>query len=268
MIQKHVFLKRACIVFYLLLCSVIVRAQNSGLWVIDFVQIMAGKEAEATYYYENNWLVYREMALKRGYIHDYRLLASPSDTAGRFNMILATGYADSMQLEKSEKRFSAIIKETNPEGPKLLNNTQPSDFRKITYNKKMHNVMDHTDSIPLIHNEEMAVRTCLEHYLSGDGDRLEKAFHTSASMKYIDVTSGTFTDVPIADFIARVKANKNKTTRKTEIVSIQVQGTAASAQIRIENSQVILYDFMNLLKINGEWKIVSKIFHRVNKTGS
>jgi hypothetical protein len=114
-------------------------------------------------------------------------------------------------------------------------------------------------------DEEKAARACLENYMSGEGDRVEKAFHPSATMKYIDVQTGEFKDVPIADYIARVKANTNKTERKIEIVSINLEGTAAHAKIKIDLEKVILYDYMNLLKINGEWKIVSKIFSRQNK---
>jgi hypothetical protein len=113
--------------------------------------------------------------------------------------------------------------------------------------------------------EEAAVRVCLENYMSGDGNRLEKAFHPSATMKYIDVQSGEFKDVPIAEFIARVKSNSTKTDRKIEIISLNIEGNAAQAKIRIETAQVIMNDYMNLLKINGEWKIVSKIFSRQNK---
>jgi len=113
--------------------------------------------------------------------------------------------------------------------------------------------------------DETAVRACLQDYMSGDGNRMEKAFHTSASMKYIDAQTGEFKDVPIADFIARVKANTTKTERKIEIVSVNIEGTAANGKIKIETGKVILYDYMNMLKINGEWKIVSKIFSRKNK---
>lgn len=114
-------------------------------------------------------------------------------------------------------------------------------------------------------NEESAVRACLENYMSGEGDRIEKAFHPSASMKYIDATTGEFKDVPIADFIARAKANTTKSERKIEIVSLNIEGNAANGKIKIETDKVILYDYMNMLKINGEWKIVSKIFSRQNK---
>lgn len=109
------------------------------------------------------------------------------------------------------------------------------------------------------------VRACLEEYMSGDGNRMEKAFHPSATMKYIDAATGQFKDVPIAEFIARAKANTTKTERKIDIVSIDVEGNAANGKIKIEMPNVILYDYMNLLKVNGEWKIVSKIFSRQNR---
>ena len=101
--------------------------------------------------------------------------------------------------------------------------------------------------------------------MSAEGDRVEKAFHPSATMKYIDVQTKEFKDVPIADYIARVKANTNKMERKIEIISLNIEGDAAQAKIRIETSQAILYDYMNLLKIGNEWKIVSKIFSRQQK---
>jgi len=113
--------------------------------------------------------------------------------------------------------------------------------------------------------EEPAVRACLENYMSGEGDRVEKAFHPTATMKYIDGQTGEFRDVPIADYIARVKANTSKSDRKIEIVSMNIEGNAAQAKIRIELEKMYLFDYMNLLKINGEWKIVSKIFSRQAK---
>ncbi len=113
--------------------------------------------------------------------------------------------------------------------------------------------------------DEEAVRACLENYMSGEGDRMEKAFHPSATMKYIDAQSNEFKDVPIADFIARVKGNTTKQDRKIEIVVLNIEGNAANGKIKIETEKAILYDYMNMLKINGEWKIVSKIFSRVNK---
>jgi len=114
-------------------------------------------------------------------------------------------------------------------------------------------------------NDEDDVKKCLENYMSGEGTRVEKAFHPSATMKYIDNKSGEFKDVPIADYIARVKANAPATDRKIAIAYKNIEGTAAQAEIRIETDKAILIDYMNLLKIDGEWKIVSKIFARKDK---
>ena len=114
-------------------------------------------------------------------------------------------------------------------------------------------------------DDEAAVRACLENYMSGDGNRMEKAFHPSASMKYVDAKTNEFKDVPIADFIARAKANTNKSERKIEIVALNIEGNAANGKIKIESGDVVLYDYMNMLKIDGEWKIVSKIFSRTSK---
>ena len=121
-------------------------------------------------------------------------------------------------------------------------------------------------SIPIYaQTDDADARACLENYMSGDAARVEKAFHPSASMKYLDAQSGEYKDVPIAEYIARVKANTNKMERKIEIVSLNIEGNAANGKIRIETDKVIMYDYMNMLKINGEWKIVSKIFSRKDK---
>ena len=117
------------------------------------------------------------------------------------------------------------------------------------------------------HSEEAAVRACLENYMSGEPARVEKAFHPSATMKYVDYKTGEFKDVPIPEYIERVKANSNgsKPGRQIEIVALNVEGTAAQAKIKIETEKVVMYDYMNLLRIGNEWKIVSKVFNRQDK---
>jgi protease I len=114
--------------------------------------------------------------------------------------------------------------------------------------------------------DEVNVKICLENYMSGEGSRVEKAFDPSATMKYIDAKTGEYKDVPIADYIARVKANTGPPAkRQIGIESLNVEGNAAQAKIKIETEKLILYDYMNLLKINNEWKIVSKMFSRKDK---
>jgi hypothetical protein len=47
----------------------------------------------------------------------------------QFDLILITRYADKRQYEESEKNFEPILKELRPNGPALLNDLKPADFR-------------------------------------------------------------------------------------------------------------------------------------------
>jgi hypothetical protein len=102
---------------------------------IDFVTIKDARKAEALYFYENNWKVYREMALKKGYIRSYNLLTTNADSPADFDIMLVTEYTDSTQYKGSETHFQQIIKELRPGGPKLLNELKPADFRINLYSK-------------------------------------------------------------------------------------------------------------------------------------
>lgn len=114
-------------------------------------------------------------------------------------------------------------------------------------------------------NEEAAVQACLALYLSFEADQMEKAFHQSGTVKHIDNKTGEYKDETVAAFLTRVRAITKKPERKSEIVSLNIEGTAAQAKIRIEQKELIFTDYMNLLKIDGTWRIVSKIFQRTDK---
>lgn len=116
--------------------------------------------------------------------------------------------------------------------------------------------------------EEAAVRATLENYMSAQQDRVRKAFDLAAHMQFVDPESGEFKKVPITEYIARlapvVKEEPGKAWKR-EIRSIDISGNAAQAKIRNDAVTMTIYDYMTLLKINGEWKIVSKVFSRESK---
>lgn len=115
---------------------------NSGaqtITVMDFVEVKEGRRAEAVYFYENNWKLYRDIAVKKGFILSYRLEEVVADSAGAFNLVLITEYRDSVFYQNSETNFREILAMARPNGPLLLNKHQPADFRtnlfvKITRN--------------------------------------------------------------------------------------------------------------------------------------
>ncbi len=101
-----------------------------GITTMDFVKTVAGKEAEARYFYEHNWLVFRKEALKRRYIAGYELL-SVKDSSADYDTILITRYADSTQYAAIEKHFSEVMKQVQPSGLKLLNSLKPREITTI-----------------------------------------------------------------------------------------------------------------------------------------
>lgn len=125
-------------------------------------------------------------------------------------------------------------------------------------------VMMSTSISAIAQNTDLqSIEKTLNYYLNGlvekDAEMLKKAFHPSATMKFID--KGDYLELnAIEALTAGIESSpKQKTT--TRIVSINISGNAASAQLEIQLPDLTYIDFMNILKIEGEWKIVSKIFH-------
>ena len=113
--------------------------------------------------------------------------------------------------------------------------------------------------------EEAAARVPLENYLkgqaTGNGDFIRKAFHTDARVmafrdgKLLSITAeefaGRFTGKPAAD----------EAQRKRRIASVEITGNVGVGKIVLEYPTVTFTDYMSLLKIDGEWKIVNKAFY-------
>ncbi len=115
--------------------------------------------------------------------------------------------------------------------------------------------------------EYPAIAETVNYYLEGgtnnDFETLKKAFHETATMRYI--TDDGYQDVNAVEFFGNVMKPGPAQNRKTRIVSIDVAGHAAFAKLEIEYPTFSFIDYMHLLKIDGDWKIVSKIFYRQEK---
>lgn len=103
---------------------------------IDFVKIKDNRQPEAIFFYKNNWKIFRDIAIKEGYIKSYNILTTIADSKANFDLILITEFADSSQLKLSEERFAQIIKSIRNNGPKLLNELKPKDFREMAFYKQ------------------------------------------------------------------------------------------------------------------------------------
>ena len=85
-------------------------------------------------------------------------------------------------------------------------------------------------------------------------------FHPQSKLFWMrDDTLNTRTS---ADYIAGASGSPaaDEDQRRREITMVDVTGDAAVARIVLDYPTVVLTDYMSLLKIDGEWKIVNKIF--------
>ena len=114
-------------------------------------------------------------------------------------------------------------------------------------------------------SEKAAVRVPLENYIkgheTGDGEYMKKAFHTEGNLIFI--RDGKYTTRSFAEYIAGMsgKPAADESKRKRAIEAIDVAGNAAVARIVLDYPTTKFVDYMTLLKINGEWKIVNKAFY-------
>ena len=113
--------------------------------------------------------------------------------------------------------------------------------------------------------EEAAVRQAIEHYFrghaTGDGEHFKKVFHPDAKLFWI--RDGQFSQRTSAEYIAGAsgKPSPDEAQRKRSVASVDVAGNAAIAKIVLDNPNNRITDYMSLLKIDGEWKIVNKTFY-------
>lgn len=112
--------------------------------------------------------------------------------------------------------------------------------------------------------EEAAVREAVNHYLmahaSGSGEHIKMVFHPELKMFF--VRDGQFMQRPAADYIAGFsgKPAADEAQRKRWIEMVDVTGNAAIAKVVLDYPTAKLTDYFTLLKIDGQWKIMNKIF--------
>ncbi len=104
----------------------------------------------------------------------------------------------------------------------------------------------------------------LNYYFEGtridNPDVLKKAFHTGATLKYINA-DGDYKMIPIQQFYSFFTNTKTRTF-KSKIYYIDVYGTAANVKLSTRYKTYQYIDYMNMLKTKDGWKIVSKISHK------
>ena len=104
------------------------------------------------------------------------------------------------------------------------------------------------------------VQCYLDGARSGKGDDMKPAFHELATIAgYVgpDLFAG-----PIQGLFEWNDGNGPATGLKATIASIDLADTAATVRLELDDWTGHRFtDFFTLLKVDGEWKIVNKVFH-------
>lgn len=97
-----------------------------------------------------------------------------------------------------------------------------------------------------------------------DTARLAQVFHPKA--QYVCVTDGTLLYRDMADYFpvvdARPSPASRREVRRDEILSIDFAGPGtARAVVRCVLGTRHFTDFLTLIRLDGRWQVISKVFH-------
>jgi len=118
--------------------------------------------------------------------------------------------------------------------------------------------------------EETAVREALSFYIQGHatGDReiMARAFHPEAHLTFVE-PDGFLRTISLEQFLSGFSGRPapDEDQRIRTIEWVDVGGTTAVGKIILDYPTVHFVDYMSLHKVDGEWKIVHKSYHREPK---
>src|SRR3954453_5766065 len=117
------------------------------------------------------------------------------------------------------------------------------------------NVVDDYDAIHRV------LQLCTEGEAKGDGAKLREAFHADARM--FGSLAGERYDVPIEELFELAESAPADTGNyRSRVLSVQQTGDAAVGVVAEENywGSISFIDYFLLTRIEGDWKIVCKLF--------
>jgi hypothetical protein len=115
-------------------------------------------------------------------------------------------------------------------------------------------------SDPDIEGIQRAFQDYLDGHATGDPAVITRAFHESARLQF--VRDGQYSTRPLAAYLGGMGGSpaEDEANRRRRVVSVDYTGDAAVAKLELDYPGALITDYMQLLKIDGEWKIVNKIF--------
>jgi hypothetical protein len=97
-----------------------------------------------------------------------------------------------------------------------------------------------------------------------DTEKLAKALHPKAH--YVSVTEGPLLYLTMQEYFPivakRVSPASRSEARRDKVLSIEFAGpSTAFAKVECAIGPKFFTDFLTLIRVDGEWRIISKVFH-------
>lgn len=109
---------------------------------------------------------------------------------------------------------------------------------------------------------QATVTNYFEGVTTGDAAKLNKAFHESAVLRTFNAATGKIQDIPVKTFISKTPAGGVKAS--TKLISYSYAGVSGLAAVELQFDEFKYIDLLSLLQVNDEWKIVARVFSRVD----
>lgn len=113
--------------------------------------------------------------------------------------------------------------------------------------------------------EMKAASVPVENYIkalqTGNADYARLAFHKDARM--IGNNRAGYLSMPIEEWMAGFQGqpSDDEAQRRRSFQIIDLTPTTGVARVDLSYPGVTMIDYMTLLKVDGEWKIINKLFH-------
>ncbi len=115
-----------------------------------------------------------------------------------------------------------------------------------------------------IETEHDAIAKAVQHYIdgakSGNGDDMKPAFHKDATI--FGYAGADLFGGPIQQLFDWSDGNGPSPELTARIATIDLVDTVATVRLELDNLSGSRYtDLFTMLKVDGQWKIMSKVFH-------
>ncbi|WP_137924908.1 nuclear transport factor 2 family protein [Cupriavidus sp. 2SB] len=111
------------------------------------------------------------------------------------------------------------------------------------------------------------LQTYLDAIYDGDVGALRSTFHPAALL-FAEVR-GEIVQKTLSAYLDGVASRESPATRNDpygmSILSVEVVGKMASAKVRVKVAENNYYDFLSLLKVDGIWLIVNKLYTHIEE---